>query len=113
MDQLYGVWPPLAASVAEYAVFVTPPGSEEVVICTIVAAAVIVILKFADVLPTGELESLTLTVNDEVPVVLGVPLIWPEPLRLKPAGKDPDLTDQVYGAVPPVAPSDVEYALLA
>ena len=82
-------------------------------ICTIVAAAVIVILKFADAFSTGELESLTVTVNNEVPVVLGVPLIWPEPLRLKPAGKDPELTDQVYGAVPPVTPSDVEYTLLA
>jgi hypothetical protein len=52
-------------------------------------------LKFAVVLSTGELESITLTVNDEVPVVVGVPLIWPEPLRLKPAGSDPELTDQV------------------
>ena len=81
-------------------------------ICTIVPVAAIVILKFADALSTRELESLTLTVNDEVPVVLGVPLIWPGPLRLKPAGKDPELTNQVYGAVPPVTPSEVEYALL-
>jgi hypothetical protein len=65
------------------------------VICTPVAAAAIAMLKFAVVLSTGELESITLTVNDEVPVVVGVPLIWPEPLRLKPAGSDPELTDQV------------------
>jgi hypothetical protein len=64
------------------------------VICTVVAAAVIVMLKFPDAFSTGELESVTLTVNDEVPVALGVPLIWPEPLRLKPAGSDPELTDQ-------------------
>jgi hypothetical protein len=43
-------------------------------------------------------------VKDAVPVCVGVPVIWPvDALRLTPAGKDPELTDQVYGAAPPLA----------
>ena len=95
MDQLYGVLPPLAASVAEYAVFVTPPGSEEVVMCTGVALAATVMLRFAVVLVAGEPESLTDTVNENVPAVVGVPLICPALLSVKPAGSDPEVTNQV------------------
>lgn len=44
------------------------------------------------------------TVNDEVPVVVGVPDITPvELLNDNPAGKLPDAMDHVYGALPPVA----------
>ena len=85
--------PPVAANVAEYAVFVCPPASEEVEICTGVAAAAIVMLKLPDPLSAGELESLTLTVNEDVPGVVGVPLICPELLSVKPAGREPELTD--------------------
>ena len=87
--------PPLAASVAEYAVFVTPPDSDDVVMCTFVAPAVIVMLRFAVELAAGELESLTATVNEDVPAVVGVPLMRPALLSVKPAGSDPELTDQL------------------
>jgi hypothetical protein len=55
-----------------------------------------------DVLPAL---SFTVTLNEEVPPVLGVPLITPvEAARLKPAGSVPLLTVQLlYGGVPPVA----------
>jgi hypothetical protein len=53
-----------------------------------------VILRLAVALCTGELESLTFTVNDDVPAVVGVPLIWPEVLRVRPAGREPELSDQ-------------------
>ena len=49
----------------------------------------------------------------EVPATVGVPLILPE-LRDNPVGSEPDRIDQVYGAVPPVAVSEVvEYAVPA
>jgi len=54
---------------------------------------VIAILRFAVALCDGEVESATLTVNDDVPAVVGVPLICPELLSVKPAGREPELTD--------------------
>ena len=65
------------------------------VICTDAAAAAIVILEFAEALLGGELESVTLTVNEDVPTVLGIPVICPELLSASPAGKDPELIVQL------------------
>ena len=53
--------------------------------------------------------SVTCTVNDAVPAVVGVPLICPVELSVSPAGKEPALIDQLYGVVPPLACSMVEY----
>ena len=53
------------------------------------------ILRFAVALCAGELESFTFTVNEEVPAVVGVPLICPELLSVTPAGKLPELSDQM------------------
>jgi len=56
--------------------------------------------------------SVTCTVNDTVPAVIGVPEITPvEAARVSPAGRVPALTVQLYGVVPPVACSVVEYAV--
>jgi len=33
-------------------------------------------------------------------------------MSISPAGNDPELSDQVYGVVPPLAATDVKYALL-
>ena len=55
----------------------------------------IVILRFAVALCAGELESLTVTVNEEVPAVVGVPLICPELPSVRPAGREPELSDQL------------------
>jgi len=49
----------------------------------------------------GPPESRTLKVGEEVPDVTGVPLITPDVLRLKPAGKDPLARSQVFVPVPP------------
>jgi hypothetical protein len=76
-----------------------------VVICTGVNCAEIVILRFAVMLCAGELESVRLTVKENVPTVFGVPLICPELLSVKLVGREPELTDQLYGARPPVAAS--------
>jgi hypothetical protein len=45
----------------------------------------------------------TSTVKVAVPGVVGVPESVPAELKLIPAGRWPDSTDQVYGAAPPVA----------
>jgi hypothetical protein len=59
----------------------------------------------------GELLSLTVTVGVNDPPVVGVPLITPDELMLRPKGRP--LADQVYGAVPPVASNVVDvYAAL-
>ena len=47
--------------------------------------------------------SVTCTVKLAVPVAVGVPLRTPPLLKLNPAGKLPDASDQLYGVVPPVA----------
>ena len=112
IDQLYGVVPPLACSVVEYAVPAVPPGSDVVVIVGGCAAAATAMLNaFVAVLFAA---SVTCTVNDTVPAVVGVPEITPvDEARLNPAGKAPALIDQLYGVVPPLACSVVEYAVPA
>ena len=58
------------------------------------------------------LPSTTDTVNVDSPAVVGVPEMTPvDGVRLRPAGRAPDATDQVYGAAPPATPSDAEYGV--
>ena len=55
-----------------------------------------VIDRLAVAVLAGLLESVTFTVKLEVPDALGVPVIAPlEVLRLSPAGREPDVSDQV------------------
>jgi hypothetical protein len=60
-------------------------------------------LRLVEALCAGELESVTFTVNDDVPAAVGVPLICPELLNVNPAGKVPEEIDQLYGVFPPLA----------
>ena len=56
-----------------------------------------------------ELESLTTTAIEKLPLTVGVPERLPVVAeRLSPAGRLPEPVDQVYGAVPPVAASVFE-----
>ena len=88
----------------EYVVPTCPEGIEVVVICTGATAAAIVILNDFEAVCGVDEESLTWTVKEVIPACVGVPLIWPvEAVRLRPAGKDPELMDHEYGAVPPEA----------
>jgi hypothetical protein len=82
-----------------------------VVICREAAPAVTVILRLFVALSAGVLASVTFTVNDDVPAAVGVPLICPAPLSVKPFGKAPALSDQVYGVAPPLAATVAEYPL--
>ncbi len=53
---------------------------------------------------TGMLASLACTVKLEVPAVEGVPEMVPlVALSVRPEGSNPLASDQVYGAVPPLA----------
>jgi hypothetical protein len=101
------VVPPLACSVVEYAVPAVPPGSDVVVTVGGCAAAATAILNaFVPVLFAA---SVTCTVNETVPAVVGVPEITPVvATRLNPAGSAPALRLQLYGVVPPLACSVVE-----
>ena len=47
--------------------------------------------------------SVTFTVKSNGPAVVGVPVIAPEPDNVKPGGKVPAATDQLYGVIPPLA----------
>ena len=51
----------------------------------------------------------TWTVKVEVPADVGVPLTAPPELSVSPAGRLPEVTDQLYGVVPPEAESDWLY----
>ena len=73
-----------------------PPGSEEVVMLTGVAAAAMTTLNPCDAVWAGELESFTCTVIGKVPDCVGVPAINPdEAVNVTPVGKEPDVIDHV------------------
>jgi hypothetical protein len=79
-----------------------------VILTGVTAAAMLMLTDCVAVCAVGVVESVTFTVKVEVPVPVGVPEMTPEELRLRPIGSAPELTDQVYGVVPPVAPREVE-----
>jgi len=111
-DQEYGVVPPLAASVALYAVPTWPLGRVVVVIAK-AAAALTVSVRLADFVCAGLLVSVTVNVSGvALTVAVGVPVIAPVvAFSERPAGSVPDVTDQEYGVVPPAAVSVALYAV--
>jgi hypothetical protein len=108
-DQLYGCVPPVAASVLLYAVPTVPAVSGLAV--EIVGAAAALIVKENDFVDEALFPPVTRTVKVEVPAVVGVPLIAPPVDRERPAGRDPEETDQLYGVVPPLADNVWLYAV--
>src|SRR5205809_1055955 len=67
-----------------------PPDPEGTTICR-------ALLLFAELLST------TCTVKLNVPATVGVPLMTPPELIVKPLGNDPDASDKTKDPVPPVA----------
>ena len=65
----------------------------------------------AEAVVAGEPESVTLTVKPKAPATVGVPEIVPADDSVRPPGKAPELTFQLYGVVPPLAARVVEYAV--
>jgi hypothetical protein len=59
----------------------------------------------------GEAESDTVTANVDVPLALGVPEITPVAESVSPAGRLPEVIDQLYPGVPPLAVSAASYAV--
>ena len=66
-------------------------------------AAVTGIVIVADCVCTGDSLSLTETLNVAEELDVGVPEMTPDVEIDKPAGNWPEASDQLYGAVPPVA----------
>lgn len=92
-DQLYGVMPPSAATVALYAAPTVPLGSVAVVIESN-AGAIVTVNVLVAVCGVGVPESVTVTFTVLVPAAVGVPVICPVlVLMLSPAGNP--VADQV------------------
>jgi hypothetical protein len=73
-----------------------PEGSvEEVIVRVATRAAATTIDIAADFVWTGLLLSVTVAVNLDVPLAVGVPEIAPLADRLRPAGRLPEVIDQV------------------
>jgi len=94
---------PDTASVAEYGVPAGAPGNVAVVITGLE-------LTLIDRACTSDwpCESCALTVNEEVPALVGLPPMVPPLVSVNPAGSVPNDTDQAYGDFPPVAASGCE-----
>ena len=74
-----------------------------------VPEGLIVMLCDPETVLVGLLESVTVTVMFEVPGAVGVPLTV-QPLSVNPAGSVPELIEQLYGVVPPLASMVALYA---
>ena len=94
-DQVNGPTPPVCTMVAEYVCPVSPVVGNVPDVVTASTALIVMLRLLVDVCGVGVAESVTVTVKGNVPAVVGVPKIVPEPLRLRPAGKLPDVTAQV------------------
>ena len=78
----------------------TVPGTVVLVqIVRVVGAAATVMLNCLDAICWGAPPSATCTVNVKVAAAEGVPLICPADVKVRPVGKVPLDTVQVYGAV--------------
>jgi hypothetical protein len=101
------VVPSLQVAVAVYVAVVpsfTEDGPTIAMLLNVAGAAAIAMERaFVEERP---LAPATRTVKLEVPAAVGVPLIAPEEaFSVRPAGRLPAETDQLYGVVPPVAVS--------
>ena len=98
-DQVYGLVPPFAANVAEYAEPTMPPDSEVVVMDS---GGVIVSERLAVAFKgVGVEESVRVIATVLVPAAEGLPLMTPvDALMFNPAGRP--VAAQVYGVLPPV-----------
>ena len=70
---------------------------------TTVDTVTIVMLSALFVVCTELLASLTLPVKVNSPTVVGVPVMAPPLVSVKPGGRAPLASDHMYGAVPPLA----------
>ena len=104
---MYGATPPVATKLAEYTAPVVPLASVDVVITSGVATTVI--WNWVDTVCAAA--SVACTVNVAGPTTVGVPEITPELDRFNPVGNDPDNSEKVTGAAPPVVTTDALYGV--
>ena len=71
-----------------------PPGRVDVAICK-AATAAFTVSPSVPLVAVREAESVTLTVMEEVPLAVGVPLMTPAEDNDKPAGSEPEARLQV------------------
>lgn len=95
----YGAMPPPAMSVCEYEVPMPPFGKDVGVI--VIVGQLIVSVKFLK--PVQPLASVAVTVTLKPPTSVGIPERAPLEESNRPAGSDPFVTANEYGAVPPLA----------
>ena len=105
--QLTGAVPPLNVIVALYACVTVPLGKEAVVICSGGGLMTRVNARCA----VCAALSVTFMVTPKLPATVGVPEIVPPEESVTPVGSAPAITEYVYGVVPPVEASVVEYAV--
>ena len=102
IDHVYDGLPPVAVIGAEYATPSVPEGNAPVVMISGEGAMTNEIV--ADLVWTGLEESVTVAVTFTVIAVVGVPEMMPVLVaRVSPAGRLPEVMDQLYGVAPPVA----------
>jgi hypothetical protein len=108
MLHVYGVTPPVAASVVVYATLTIPFGSVVVVIISVDGILIVILSAAVAVFAPDPFTPIKKLL---VPAVVGVPEITPVlAAKLNPAGSVPCTTLHVYGLVPLVAASVAEYA---
>ena len=88
-----------------------PDGKEDVLMVRVGGAGAATTSERAtDLVWAGFPASVMVTVKFAVPLAVGVPEIWPEAApRASPAGRLPPVMDQVYGVVPPLTLTELEY----
>jgi hypothetical protein len=85
-ENVYGAMPPIAVIVCEYRMPVVPEGGEGGA-SVMEAQPIEIVYPWLAVQPYA---SVTLTVNEKLPFVVGVPEIRPEEERVKPFGNMPE-----------------------
>src|SRR5690242_17859929 len=95
----YGAVPPLAVIVWLYAEFCVPLGSEAGESAMVGQETAIEY----DATPVQLLASVAVTSKLDVPAAVGVPVIAPPAVSVRPVGREPLDTAKVYGPVPPLA----------
>ncbi len=105
IDQVYGGMPPVAFKVVAGYGTLSVAGGKFVGV-TVSGAALIVIWNGPDACCWRA--SVAVAVNRKFPICVGVPVIVPAGLSVRPGGSAPDVIAQVYGVVPPVAFKVVE-----
>jgi hypothetical protein len=105
MPNVYGGTPPLAVRICGGYDSPTKPDGKVAPLVIVSGAG----LTTIETLPTADpFTSCTRTPTVYEPGVVGMPLMVPEELKLRPSGSTPPLCDQVNGAVPPEALSEAE-----